>query len=53
MTRARSGCVSDGVRVLSVPGFIPGDSPDKDKAGAEGEGGGSSVPVCDTSQRLL
>lgn len=54
MTRARSGCVSDGASVaLSVPAFVPSDgsdSPAKDEAGAEGKsGGGSWVPGTETS----
>lgn len=58
MTRARSGCVSDGVSVaLSVPAFIPSDrpeSPAKDEAGAEGKGGRELGPwYRDTSRRPL
>jgi len=48
VTRARSGCVSDGVSVaLSVLAFIPSDGFDslaKDEAGAEGKGGRELVP---------
>lgn len=53
VTRARSGCVSDGASVaLSVPAFIPSDGPDspaKDEAGAEGKRGeGSWIPATET-----
>lgn len=47
VTRARSGRVSDGARVLSAAACIPSDSPDspaKDEAGAEGEEGREPGP---------